>query len=420
MKISIFLAALGLGGTEKAAALWANALQARGHTLELLAMQDGPGRGRFADSIPFHEVREPEAVADCLRRFRPDVIQLHAPGFPFPGDVLWQALARLDFKVPTVQTNVFGLLINPADDPWVTGRTFISWTSCVQAAQRKMRPLDEAFFRRATVASYPLPPARPASPADVAAFRRELGVEEDEVLFGKFARPDMTKWSNLALDGFRAARRSNRRVKFLVRELPAEVREKSADLIAEKVLIPLPITSDETLLGLTISSIDVLLHTSRIGESFGYGIAEAMDLEKPVITDCTPRCDQAQVELVVHGETGFLANSPRRICHEILRLAGDADLRRRLGRNGAAHIRRLADPEVSTTRLEGFLEAMVQGRDNPRLAADLQTARAARDHLARHAFGHDPLDAAVLRLEYFAARAVSRTRDAFHAALRRT
>src|SRR5256885_396168 len=113
----------------------------------------------------------------------------------------------------------------------------------------------------------------------------------------------------------------------------------------------LPATNDTAELGLTIASLDVVLHTSSVGESFGYGIAEPMNYGKPVIANSTPWQDQAQIELVRHGECGFIASTPGTIADAILKLANDPELRARFGKNAQTNIRNLADPEESTNRL---------------------------------------------------------------------
>ena len=58
------------------------------------------------------------------------------------------------------------------------------------------------------------------------------------------------------------------------------------------------------------NSIDILAHSSLIGESFGCTIAEAMSQGKPVIVNSTPYFDNAQIELVDHNKNGYIANNP--------------------------------------------------------------------------------------------------------------
>jgi len=137
-----------------------------------------------------------------------------------------------------------------------------------------------------------------------------------------------------------------------------------------------------------MASLDVVLHTSSIGESFGYGIAEPMNLGKPVITNSTPWGDQAQVELVRHGECGLIASTEATMAEAILTFASDSALRARMGRQARENIQRIADPNKSLDRLENALGAVITGQDNSRYAEDLIEMQAAAAYLDQHQFGH--------------------------------
>ena len=405
VKIIIFMNGLGLGGTEKAACRWAWGLKERGHDVTVLSLSDGPRRAGLEQRVvPLKIVpAEPSAIANALREIAPDVIHAHAPGHPHEGDALGDALKVLP-KIPVVQTNVFGHLYHPGEDAWTDFRLFISWTSCVQAARRSFRKLDEDFFRRASVAVYPVDPVEPATADEIAAFRKQLGVADDEVLFGRLSRPEPNKWTNLALDAFQKALRGNRKIKLLLREPPPLVAEKlRASPDADRFVI-LPATADAGELRLTMSVLDVVLHTSLIGESFGYGIAEPMNLGKPVITHSVPWLDQAQIELVRHGECGFVANTPATMADAILTLTNDAALRRKFGAAARQHIRALAHPDTSIARLEAVLRAAVERRDNPFAGEDVERARAAAAYLDTHQFGHSLLEQLALRPFYYRVR----------------
>jgi glycosyltransferase involved in cell wall biosynthesis len=343
------------------------------------------------------------AIAAAIRELTPDVLHAHAPGHPHQGDILGEALSQLP-KIPLVQTNIFGKLDNPKENAWTDWWLFISWTSCVQAAQRAFLPLDKKFFTRASVAVYPLDPVEPPPETEIAAFRKSLGVGKDEVLFGRLSRPDPNKWTNLSLDGFRLALKRNRSIKFLLREPPPAIAaELRASPDRDHFLI-LPATSDAEELTRTMASLDAVLHTSSIGESFGYGIAEPMNLGKPVITHSTPWLDQAQLELVRHGECGFVASTPHTVAKSILLLAADSALRARMGAVAREHIRKLADPETSLTRLEGALLAAKEGRTNPMLADDLKKARIVAAELSASQFGYSLGEQLALRPYYYRVR----------------
>jgi hypothetical protein len=390
VRILVFINGLSLGGTEKAAARWARGLQARGHRVAAMALADGPRRAEFeAANIPVTIVTaEAAVVAAGLRQLDPEVIQAHAPGYPHAGDVLGAALKLLPRRIPVVQTNIFGRLQNPAEDAWTDFRLFISWTSCVQAARRSFRKLDADFFRRASVAVYPLDPLDPPADGAVAAFRRAHGVADDEVLFGRLSRPEPNKWSELVIEAFRLARRQQGNIKLLLREPPPAVAARlRAGPEADRFII-LPATQDAEELRLTMAALDVVLHTSIIGESFGYGIAEPMNLGKPVISHSVPWQDQAQIELVRHGEGGFITSTPTAMAAAMINLARDGDGRHRRGGQARRHIRELADPEASVHRLETILRAARENRANPLAAGDLVQAESAARHLDAHQFGH--------------------------------
>lgn len=405
MRIGVFLNQLGLGGTEKAAAHWARGLAERGHTIDVLTLSDGPRRAELEkNSIKVHIVApEAKAIHRKLEKLRPEVIHAHAPGHPHQGDMLGEALALMP-KIPVVQTNIFGQLDNPKENSWTDFRLFISWTSCVQAARRSFCSLNETFFQRASVAVYPLDADDGPSALEIENFRSDLGVQSNEILFGRLSRPEPNKWTDLAIQAFRIAARKDPRLKLLLREPPPTVRHGLQNAADRERFVILRATSDLTELARTMASLDAVLHTSVVGESFGYGIAEPMNYGKPIIANSTPWQDQAQIELVRHGECGFIASTPHTIADAIMRFANDAELRTRFGRNAQAHIRKLTDPEESTSRLEGVLEAVVAGRENPRVSEDLAKGQIAADYLDEQQFGHSLHEQVALRPLYYRVR----------------
>ena len=180
MRVLVFLNGLGQGGTEKAACRWAIGLKVRGYHVSVLTLKDGIRRAQL-EQIGIETqvaVSAYTSIVDIVRDWSPDVIHAHVPGYSHPGDVLGRALARLP-KIPVVQTNVFGRLDNPAEEAWTDFRLFISWTSCVQALRRASLKLDRNFFRRASVAAYPLDRHDGPSADQIEVFRRSISVNAD-------------------------------------------------------------------------------------------------------------------------------------------------------------------------------------------------------------------------------------------------
>ena len=222
MRVAIFQNSLGLGGTEKAAAEWAQLLSKRPGITEIrvVALSDGPRRSDLQRAgIQVQVVKCGDNSGVLLKALgNCDVVHAHVPGFPHPGDALGAALRSTARKIPVVQTNIFGKLENSLENEWTDFRLFISWTSCVQAARRSGRKLDREFFRKQSVAVYPV--ANPALHLDLdratntaVGLRRSLGISEDQILFGRFSRPEPNKWAPLALDAFLSAYKRNPRIR---------------------------------------------------------------------------------------------------------------------------------------------------------------------------------------------------------------
>lgn len=430
MKIAGFTNSLSLGGTEKAACLWGRFLKGRGHRVVFLALEDGPRRAHLqewgipSEVPPSGQAFTVQSLADHLAGA--DVIHAHSPGYPHQGDILGKALRLLPRKIPVVQTNIFGQLRNPVEDAWTDFRLFISWTSCVQAARRAGRKLDLDFFRRQSVAVYPvrdpfgimtddesqmtddkargaddesrIPDVRSRLAKRAKAFRVALELTDENVLFGRFSRPEPNKWTPLVINAFLAAHRTNPNIRLLLREPPAAVTSRIMNdglgMINGSIqnhttpIIIMAATADATELAISQMACDVVLHTSSIGESFGYGLAEPMALGKPVITNSVPWHDQAQIELVRHGECGLLASTGSSMKAAILRFAESSEWRGACGAAARKHILQVADPDASTDRVEMAMKCALEGTDNPLAESDLEMARKTAEYLDQHQWGH--------------------------------
>ena len=405
----------------------------------MLSLQDGPRRAdleRTKIPLVVCPTRLKSDMSDFLANHfqSADVIHAHCPGTPHQGDVLGQALTSLDRKIPVVQTNIFGRLDNPTENAWTDFRLFISWTSCVQAARRARRKLDLDFFRRQSVAVYPvidplgimthdesrmtdregwITDKKSDLLARAVAFREQLAIPKDAVVFGRFSRPEPNKWTPLVLDAFLAAHRENPHIRLLLREPPPAVAAElvssgsahwfasnqgpstknqepcNASVISHPPsVILLPATSDPEELSVSQMACDVVLHTSSFGESFGYGIAEPMALGKPVITNSTPWQDQAQIELVQHGTCGLIASTVPSMKNAIINMAENSEWRLSYGAAAKQHILALANPEDSTQRVTTALQCVINSEENPLAEHDLEKALKTAEYLDKHQWGH--------------------------------
>ncbi|HUB67341.1 MAG TPA: glycosyltransferase family 4 protein [Candidatus Methylacidiphilales bacterium] len=353
-----------IGGTEKAAGLLAVELARRGHHPVYLS-SPGPRDAALAQgNVP--RITPPDnasALAEFLKAGQIDIIHQYVPGYPHASPI-YEALRLLGGERPRlIETNIFGRLEDPQSEDWIDFRCFISCASAVQAFQRSRRSLNAGTLIKNTVLYFPTAllddAARQRPQRDE--IRRELGLQPHEILVLRFGRPGH-KWNRDEVDVFQQARRRNPSLRILLMEPSEDIwREIEAGQWGDGIILRRAL-SDFDRLAAIYSAGDLMLHMSDWGESFGYTIAEAMQYGLPVITRSTPWCDNAQVELVEHGVTGYVCNSRAGAAEGILRLATDSSLRRELGAASAARIDSLSNISREADLLEEILAHAVSGQ----------------------------------------------------------
>jgi glycosyltransferase involved in cell wall biosynthesis len=131
----------------------------------------------------------------------------------------------------------------------------------------------------------------------------------------------------------------------------AEYTQKARELGLENHLTWTGLVKDPLGEGL-FDAADIVCQMSRWQEAFGFVIAEAMVLERPVVATRTGGIP----EVVRDGETGFLVErgDTAAMAGKILLLAGDAGLRQRLGQAGRRRAEAEFDVLKTTAQLLGY------------------------------------------------------------------
>lgn len=333
----------GVGGTQKAAWLFAEGLARLGRDVTV-----------FSGSSPYIEGLQPvkglnvEPVSkesDCftaIRDARFDGLHLHAPGYSLCHPI-YPILRSMGRRRPhVVETNILGWLTDWAAHPVTDQHLFVSMTSACQAAHRSWKCLRT--LKNCGVARNPIRPPRSFSGDDRTRLRSRLGLSDQDIVVLRLGRPDPAKWTEWECLAVNAARQNGaRHIKLIAIEPPRELAERIAQGVYGDGIISLPLMTHPLEVETLIHASDVILHAARYGESFGYAIAEGMAAGKAVISRSTPWGDNAQVELVDHGETGFICCSLQGFTAALQMVASDSDLRNRLGREGRTRILALAD-----------------------------------------------------------------------------
>lgn len=347
-----------MGGTEKAAYLFAIELHKRGHEVTALTnskncrIDDLVRAGVKTADVP----NERGALKNYFTGSGCEIIHHHASGYSDHRQ-LYGALDDLGQARPKViETNVFGRLMDPYDKGHVQMRMFMSMASGAQAFTRPQMIRQQPDSGKHTVLYNPLPPYE----NQAAGIRPSLGLEESDFVMVRVGRPGH-KWATWECEAFKVAKKENPRLRMILMEPNSNIKQKVRSGFYGEGIVLLDATSDTSYLNAIYASSDIMLHASSFGESYGYTLAEGMQCGLPIITRTTPWADNAQVELVKNGETGFVCCSVAGMTQSILELANDTALRARMSSAAKARIVRFSNLQPETDLLEAVCDLVLRG-----------------------------------------------------------
>lgn len=193
--------------------------------------------------------------------------------------------------------------------------------------------------------------------------REKYGIAKEAFVIWKVWRANLWKWDDAIIDVVPILIKSIPNLRVVIRAIPEIKKRKVRKLWVEQYFLYLPESvSEEDITG-TYQLMDVMLHTSRIGESFGIAIVEGMYFWLPVITCPTDYHvwtifdrDNAQCEVVIDNVTGYIESRFLDICARIVLLAEQPEIREQLSENAIRHTQASFDAQKLTLMLEKFLE----------------------------------------------------------------
>lgn len=392
MRITV-IAGNGIGGTEKAAFIYAAELAKRGHQVTVLTQPVGPRSATLQEAgVRMEEIPyETESLLTHLYSFKPDIVHQHVSGY---GDQrpLYDALDRCAEPRPRlIETNVFGRLMDRYDRGHVAFRMFVSLASGCQAFQRPSILRTAPDPARHSVLTNPLTAYVPPTSEMRTSLRKQLGLMPDDFLFVRLGQPG-GKWRSWDCEAFQIARKRNPRLKLLLMEPSPKLNEElQRGRWGDGILIH-KASKDFNFISNLYGSADGMIHASDYGESFGYTLAEAMQAGLPIITRSTPWGDNAQVQLVGNGNNGFVCCSIRGMSDAILKISENPELCRVMSEAARTRISGICDLRTDTDLLEEIMSFVCVGSSGPRMREKFTQWMAYRDEIfeAAQADVHDP------------------------------
>jgi glycosyltransferase involved in cell wall biosynthesis len=334
---------LGLGGTEYAMQLYTKYLDKNIFDVTVVGIYKGGARLKaFEELCVKVEILNGnfDRLTEILKTT--DVVHWHGSGSIKDSIAFFERIKET--KPPLVlQTNVFGLYDS---HPWykdlIDHDLYISKMILVRRMHED-KARGNAFVNKRSVLPYPvdidyLHTIAPAK-SEVEQFKVKHGLNGRFVV-GRLGRAADLKFDLITFDGFKELLKKQPKAKFLINGVTPKMAEYIKNIGIEDSVVQLHNTADLKELLLFYSAMNVFLACSGIGESFGMVMAEAMSMGVPVVTISTPERDNAQIEVVENGLTGFVVpRLKKNIGDALFKISNDTELQKRFSVESVKKIR---------------------------------------------------------------------------------
>lgn len=310
MKILTITYSIGPGGTERATVNFASSYQHVGCDSRIWILGNGDDRKNTLENygvlMYFDNVQGHEINKESLILWRPDIIHIHH----FDKYIYNILLPFKDLGISIVETNVFSRPKFNEEYKIVDVSFQLAywgfWKYHKLMRFKKNYPINlhlpnlvigEHFSAEFPNGRYNL--------------RKRLNLPENAFIAARVGQSHPSKWDRRIFDVIGSIVAKNVCIYFVFVGLPDKLKSELDSLdpdMRNKIYLIDYIEGDIALTEF-YKSIDVFIHISKIGESFGYVLAESLLCNCPVVTLSTPFKDNAQFEVVCHGVGGYCAIS---------------------------------------------------------------------------------------------------------------
>ncbi|VVB72867.1 D-inositol-3-phosphate glycosyltransferase [uncultured archaeon] len=350
---------LGRGGTEKAMQIFCENLDKTLFNVYVCGIKLGGERGKalLDEGYEVYTAVDRQELISLIINKKIDIVHIHRAGSEEPFAV---TCARDGGARVIIETNVFGLVDESESGRLFDHHLFVSKMCALRYLRIKGLTWDD-FFKTSKVLYNPVSLAPQPPRETLRDFKLSLGIDASDPIIGRIGRPDMSKWGDICLKMMPFLVRMQPDIKYVIVGAPEMIKRTVDASDLRDNFIFLDDLSEEDL-NMFYCVMDILVHSSRMGESFGYTIAEAMANGRPVVVNSTPLADNAQIELVDNCRTGLVANSPQDYAEAIGYLINNKNTSTKFGQNGYAKMLREYEARRTTRILEKIYIKLLQSK----------------------------------------------------------
>lgn len=357
MKYLTIIENLEYRGSQRVAQNYSIGMKNLGHEVKVLTIS---GLGRRADYLSNEGIESFCLNVDQnwlkqILDWSPDVVHVHRPGMydkninPIIIDLKnsinplileTNIFSRVDYQIPSGYIDLHLHLTEWCLWKWLEWSKVLNYNPLGTVLPNSL--ISDNFYR--------------SSPVDIAAKKQEIGIPKDDFVFGRVGANCEGKWHPIIIDAFEELAKQQYNISLLLVAPPVSIEDKVKNLTAnirKKVFIVEPIlNADDNQLRLLYSTMDVMVHASRIGESFGIVLAESLLCETPVITLSSPTKDNSQTEIIEHNKTGKVVNNYKGFVDAMTELLHNQKQLSTMGKDGRKQIIDKFDNQYVSRRLE--------------------------------------------------------------------
>lgn len=273
-----------------------------------------------------------------IERNKIDVVYMHLVSWKKNSQSLIDFLKRLNSKkIRIIETSPFSLY-TPDTEKFLDYKLFVSKTSYLKFLWKFKKPTTTKYsYLYNNIDSDNLQKYR-LNEKEKLREREKLWIKKSDFVVWKVWRADLRKRDDTIIDIVPILIKNIPNLKVVIRALPKYKFKKIKRLWIEKYFVLLPESVNEQDIANTYQVMDVMLHTSRMWESFWIALAEWMFYWLPVLTtdtDWSQRTafdrDNSQWEILWNHNAEFISNDINYLANKIIELYKNNDFRKKVG-----------------------------------------------------------------------------------------
>lgn len=183
-------------------------------------------------------------------------------------------------------------------------------------------------------------------------YREQFNIPDDAPVIGKIGRAAPEKWGKILIDAYQIIRKTHPETHLLLANTPEKIQNSLQRKNLKNVHYVQEIPLGE--IDKFHNSIDILTHSSAIGECTPYVFLEAMATKTPIVVNSQPMRDNGQIEIVDHGSTGYVANTPTTYANATIKLIESPKLRETMGKKGFEKVSQNHSAEFIVRQIESL------------------------------------------------------------------